>query len=229
MASTIYNVIATGSMGALPRTDWLVVDSGATGGTDGKIAILHQACSALSAGNPTPDTATFPPADYPPGSLFLPTSYPAAQDNGTGLVTTYHAGDMVFRRTGGAGAETWTWFGGSFRASNSNGNYQRFADGSQKCDIWDFVTGDGAAITYTDSKTLPATFATVTSAANGALGSKTTADPTSITDFPASAGSINTGLQAGPSSVTATLRTTNDVALASGTRVGWSAHLEGTW
>jgi hypothetical protein len=154
MATTIFQISAAG---ALPRTDWLEVDSGTGGGTSGKIAILHQACSALSAGNPTPDTATFPPADYPPGSLFLPTSYPAAQDNGTGQVTTYHAGDMIFRRTGGAGAEVWTWFGGSFRASNANGNYQRDADGKQQCDH-EVNVSLSAVVEASATWTYPATF-----------------------------------------------------------------------
>jgi hypothetical protein len=97
--------------------------------------ILVGAAASLASGNPTPSTVAFPPANYPLGSLFYATSYPAAQDNGTGQVTTYHAGDMVFRRTGGAGAEVWTWFGGSFRASNSNGNYVRYANKRQECDF----------------------------------------------------------------------------------------------
>jgi hypothetical protein len=99
-----------------------------------KDLVAFGAASALDAnGNPTPDTTAFPPANYPLGTLLYATSYPAAQDNGTLQTTTFHAGDMVFRRTGGAGAEVWSWFGGSFRASNGNGNYQRFADRTQEC------------------------------------------------------------------------------------------------
>jgi hypothetical protein len=86
--------------------------------------ILSGAAAATDAsGNPTPDTTAFPPANYPLGTLFHATSYPAAVAGGS----------MVFRREGGAGAEVWKWLEGSFRASNSNGNYQRDADGWQRC------------------------------------------------------------------------------------------------
>jgi hypothetical protein len=179
-------------------------------------------------GNPKPDPAVHNPATFNPDTILIAIAYPDPIDNGTGQVTTFHGGDMHFRRTGGAGAEAWSWVAGSFRASNGNGNYQRAADRVQKCEIWDYVTGDGVATTYSDAKTLPATFASLASTASGALGSKSS-NPTSITDWTSAAGSINTSLQPGLSSVTATIRTTDDAALPSGTRVGWTAHLAGAW
>jgi hypothetical protein len=121
MATTIYQLgDATGD----PRVDWLEVDSGVAGGTSGKIARIFDAASATDAnGNPTPDTTAFPPANYPLGTLFYATSYPAAVADG----------QMTFRRVGAAGSESWAWFRGSFRAANSNGDYVRTADGRQEC------------------------------------------------------------------------------------------------
>jgi hypothetical protein len=84
-------------------------------------------------GNPTPDPAVHDPAAFNPDTILIATTYPAPTDNGTGQVTTFHGGDMHFRRTGGAGAEAWELVAGSFRASNANGNYQRDADGTQRC------------------------------------------------------------------------------------------------
>lgn len=87
--------------------------------------IVAAAAAATDAnGNPTPDTVAFPPANYPLGTIFIATSFPAAVDDG----------DMTFRRTGAAGSEVWTWIQGSFRASNANGDYVRWADGSQRCE-----------------------------------------------------------------------------------------------
>jgi hypothetical protein len=79
--------------------------------------------STDASGNPTPDTVAFPPANYPLGTLFYATSYPAAVADG----------QMTFRRVGAVGSEAWAWFRGSFRASNSNGDYVRSADGTQEC------------------------------------------------------------------------------------------------
>jgi hypothetical protein len=91
--------------------------------------VLAGAASATDAsGNPTPDTTAFPPANYPLGTLFYAISYPAAVADG----------QMTFRRVGAAGSESWAWFRGSFRASNSNGDYVRTADGTQECQVWGF-------------------------------------------------------------------------------------------
>jgi hypothetical protein len=123
------------------------------------VETLMGAASSLDAnGNPTPVAAA---SDYPANTLLYATSYPSAQNNGTGVSTSFDGGDMVFRRTGSTGSEAWTWFGGSFRASNSNGNYQRDADGTQR------LSGQASGSTVTTEQfltidpALPAAFVSI--------------------------------------------------------------------
>lgn len=115
--------------------------------------ILEGAATDLDAnGNPAPDAASFPPANYPEGARFIATSFPAAVD----------AGDMQFVLRAGV----WVWESGSYRSSNSNGDYVRSADRGQEC--WQ------AGLTLTQSNTdflavtwtLPAAFADSTFFAN---------------------------------------------------------------
>lgn len=128
-----------------------------------KVATIHGACDGEDANNnPTPDTVAFPPADFPPGSLFIPTSYLATLASGD----TVDSAKMVFRREGGSGSEAWVWTSGSYRASDSNGEYQRDADGSQKCRGVDartaqaLTTAQGNVFSSgTITVTWPATFA----------------------------------------------------------------------
>jgi hypothetical protein len=84
-------------------------------------AIYGAATATDSNGNPTPNTTDFPPAKYDEGTLFFATSYPDGVDGGS----------MQFQQVGGA----WVWRWGSFRASNSNGNYVRYANKRQECDF----------------------------------------------------------------------------------------------
>jgi hypothetical protein len=86
--------------------------------------ILAGAASDTDAnGNPTPSTTDFPPDNYEEGTIFKAISYSAGVDGGF----------MEFRLESGA----WVWRWGSFRASNSNGDYQRDADKTQVCRFTD--------------------------------------------------------------------------------------------
>lgn len=150
MAATIYQL---SDGGALPRVDWMELDSGTTGGTDGKVGVIRDSAGSTDAnGNPTPNTTTYPPADYPPGSLFYATGYPAGVGNGS----------MIFQREGGAGSEAWVWRWGSFRASNANGSYQRDADGRQECRVKSFQCTYSTASLLTATWTFPAAFSVTT-------------------------------------------------------------------
>lgn len=206
---------ATGGADAIAPSDIAAVANGG----DAAGILVGPASSTDANGNPTPDTTAYDPATYQ-NYLFVAESFPAAVDDG----------DMTFRSVETSpGVWEWVWIQGSFRASNANGDYVRHADGTQECDVWDFVTGDGSSVSLTDTKTLPATFASLTSLGHGALGVKTASDPTSITDWVGSAGSANSSIEPGLSSITVTIRDTRDTAQSSGTRVGWSASLRGTW
>jgi hypothetical protein len=133
---------ATADLLVLNKGDVPQVRAGAAAATD-------------ASGNPTPDTTAFPPANFPLGSLFYATSYPAAVADG----------QMTFRRVGAAGSEAWAWFRGSFWASNSNGDYVRSADGVQECGFLNSTSTstDSAAgnIFFKDATpfTFPAAFA----------------------------------------------------------------------
>lgn len=133
----------------------LVADEGSVPG------ILYGTATDLDGdGNPTPDTTTHDPTVLSEGTLLFATSGPTAQDNGTGVTTTYSGVDMRFRVESSA----WVWDGGQFTASNSNGSYTRSADGTQECWIRRFNGGNytTAAATWT----FPAAFVDNQSAVN---------------------------------------------------------------
>lgn len=86
--------------------------------------IAGAADSTDADGNPTPNTTSFPAANYDEGTIFLATSYPSGVDGGS----------MQFRLESGA----WVWRWGSFSADSmfsgtGSGKYQRFADRRQVC------------------------------------------------------------------------------------------------
>lgn len=150
------------------------------------VAPVTGAAAATDAnGNPTPDTTAFPPANYPLGTLFYATSYPAAVDDG----------GMIFRREGGAGAEVWVWRWGSFRASNGNGEYQRDADGVQRC------AADDVPVTYSSASTLVGTWTYPT-----AWAATPVAPAPNLGDTPDFNPELPTGTRIVPSAASALLR-----------------------
>jgi hypothetical protein len=87
------------------------------------LILVGPAASTDAAGNPTPDVAVYDPALYQ-GYVFKATSYPAAVAGGSMEFLSEETSPGVW---------AWVWRWGSYRASNSNGDYQRDADGTQEC------------------------------------------------------------------------------------------------
>lgn len=208
----------------LARTDWFETE---VAGATRKTAIIHGPVDGEDANNnPTPDTTAFPPADFPLGTLLSPTGFLATLASGDTIQGTP---DMLFRREGGSGSEEWVWIEGSYRASNSDGEYERQADGRQTANVWGFITADGGTNPLTSSPTWPATFTAITSAPIGTLGRKDGSDPTGITDWDSPAFYANLSLVPGLSSGTVNARHTDGTTIASGLRIGWSAVITGEW
>lgn len=201
--TTIFQLAAAG---ALPRSDWVEVDSGTGGGTSGRIVVLHQACEGEDAdNNPTPDTTAFPPADYPPGSLFIPTSYLATLNS---AANTVEGAKMLFRREGGSGAEEWVWIDGSFWASTTTGYYRREADGTQEC--WGYRIGTGDFFGGTEHTwTYPAAFAT--------------------TDGLTVLGTADTTTKSIIATVTAVTATSAKLQVSASNGIGWNPLAKGAW
>jgi hypothetical protein len=110
--------------------------------------LVGAAASTDANGNPTPDVAVYDPAVYQ-GYVFKATSYPAAVAGGS---MEFHSEETS------PGVWAWVWRWGSYRASNGNGNYQRFADGTQEC--WARKTATYISATLLNGAwTYPAAFA----------------------------------------------------------------------